>query len=305
LSGAHEDGGPCLSRDRPLRARFPLASRRRDPSGLYSRGRPRGKRLVSLPGASFPGPRGESSYPRADQRSPVGRGDPRMEIVSPAIFAIPPCGANNLHGSLLPRFRGRSPTNRAILPGEKKTGVTLHRMAARADAGAIVGRKEVHIGEDDDARTVFMKQVEATRALLAEVYPRLVDGRAAATPQDERLATIFGGRRPEDGAIDRSQSAASIHHLVRAVAYPRPGAFSTRRGRKCTIWRTRRYAGPAPLTAAGPGEIVNATGAGVVLACGSGSIEILRDQSPPDPWLEGNDRKRLPAPIPGRGFRES
>jgi methionyl-tRNA formyltransferase len=89
-----------------------------------------------------------------------------------------------------------------------------------------------------------MKQAEATRVLLTKVYPLLVQGRALTIVQDESLATKFGGRRPEDGAIDWNQSAESIHNLVRAVAYPWPGAFSTLRGQKCMIWRTHRYRGP-------------------------------------------------------------
>jgi len=116
-------------------------------------------------------------------------------------------------------------------------------MVVKADAGVIVGQKEVEIAEDDDARVVLMKQVEATRAVLAEVYPLLVQGRAPAIVQDESLVTKFGGRRPEDGEIDWQQSAESIHNLVRAVAYPWPGAFSTLRGQKCMVWRTRRYRG--------------------------------------------------------------
>jgi UDP-4-amino-4-deoxy-L-arabinose formyltransferase/UDP-glucuronic acid dehydrogenase (UDP-4-keto-hexauronic acid decarboxylating) len=224
------------------------------------------------------------------------------KIVSPAILAIPPRGCYNLHGSLLPRFRGRSPTNWAILMGEKKTGVTLHRMEARADTGAIVGQKEVDIGVEDDARTVLMKQVEATRALLIEVYPLLVEGRAPGIVQDESLATKFGGRRPEDGEIDWEQSAESIHNLVRAVAYPWPGAFTMLRNQKCMIWRTRPYRGPIPASFVMPGTVVGATNQGVVVACGLVCIEVLPAQVPPAPWIEGDELKTLLAPIPGARF---
>lgn len=224
------------------------------------------------------------------------------QILSPEILAIPPRGCYNLHGSLLPRFRGRSPTNWAILMGEKKTGVTLHEMVPKADAGAIFGQKEVIIGEDDDARTVLMKQVEATRALLAEVYPLLVDGRANGLPQDEGSATKFGGRRPEDGVIDWGKSAESIHNLVRAVAYPWPGAFSTLRGEKCMIWRTRRYRGRTLTARANPGAVVGATDQGVVVTCGLGCVEVLQAQIPPGPWVEGEELKKMLAPIPGPGF---
>jgi UDP-4-amino-4-deoxy-L-arabinose formyltransferase/UDP-glucuronic acid dehydrogenase (UDP-4-keto-hexauronic acid decarboxylating) len=224
------------------------------------------------------------------------------KIVSSEILAVPLHGCYNLHGSLLPRFRGRSPTNWAILMGEKKTGVTLHRMVPRADAGDIVGQMKVDIGEEDEVRTVLMKQVEATRALLTEVYPQVVSGQAIGTPQDERLATKFGGRRSEDGAIDWNQSAESIHNLVRAVTYPWPGGFSVRRGQKCIIWRTRRYVGPTPVTLGKPGDIVSATDQGVLVACGSGFVEILQAQVPPGPWVDGSRLKDLLAPMPGCRF---
>jgi UDP-4-amino-4-deoxy-L-arabinose formyltransferase / UDP-glucuronic acid dehydrogenase (UDP-4-keto-hexauronic acid decarboxylating) len=224
------------------------------------------------------------------------------KLVSARILEIPSHGCYNLHGSLLPRFRGRSPTNWAILLGEKKTGVTLHEMVVKADAGVIVGQKEVEIAEEDDARAVLMKQVQATGVLLAEVYPLLVQGRAPAIVQDERLATKFGGRRPEDGEIHWQQSAESIHNLVRAVAYPWPGAFSTLRGQKCVIWRTHRYGGPLPASMPEPGTVMGATKQGILVACGAGCVEVLRAQVPPAPWVEGNELRRLLAPIPGTKF---
>ncbi len=224
------------------------------------------------------------------------------KLVSARILEIPTRGCYNLHGSLLPRFRGRSPTNWAILLGEKRTGVTLHEMVVRADAGVIVGQKEVEISEDDDARAVLMKQVEATRALLAEVYPLLVQGRAPAIVQDESLVTKFGGRRPEDGEIHWQQSAESIHNLVRAVAYPWPGAFSMLRGQKCSIWRTRRYRGSIPASLPAPGTVIGTTEQGVLVACGAGCIEVLRAQVPPAPWMDGDALKKLLAPIPGTIF---
>ncbi len=224
------------------------------------------------------------------------------KLISAEILAIPPRGCYNLHGSLLPRFRGRSPTNWAILMGEKKTGITLHEMVVKADAGAIVGQKEVDIEEDNDARTVLMKQVAATRVLLAEVYPLLVQGRAPAIVQDESLATKFGGRHPEDGAIDWGQKAESIHNLVRAVAFPWPGAFTMLHGQKCMIWRARRYVGPTRASAVKPGAVVGTTEKGAVIACGTGHIEVLQAQVPPGRWVEGDELKKLLAPIPGPGF---
>ena len=175
-------------------------------------------------------------------------------------------------------------------------------MVVKADAGAIIGRQEVDIEENDDARTVLMKQAEATRALLSEVYPLLMEDRATRTVQDESRATKFGGRRPEDGVINWSQSAESIHNLVRAVAYPWPGAFTTLGGQKCMIWRTRLYRGLLQASVCPPGAVVGATSQGVLVACGAGCLEVLQAQVPPGPWLEGGKLKELLAPIPGQGF---
>jgi UDP-4-amino-4-deoxy-L-arabinose formyltransferase/UDP-glucuronic acid dehydrogenase (UDP-4-keto-hexauronic acid decarboxylating) len=226
------------------------------------------------------------------------------KLVSAKILAIPPRGCYNIHGSLLPRFRGRSPTNWAILLGEKRTGVTLHEMVVKADAGVIIGQKEVEIEENDDARGVLMKQVAATRALLAEVYPLLTAGRERRIPQDNQLATKFGGRRPEDGVIHWDQSAESIHNLVRAVAYPWPGAFSLLQGQKCMVWRTRRYISSTPIVNSLPGAVVGSTDGGVVVACGAGCIEVLAVQIPPGPSVDGEELKKILGPIPGPGFRQ-
>src|SRR4029077_1434221 len=141
-----------------------------------------------------------------------------------------------------------------------------------------------------------MKQASATRVLLSEVYPLLVEGRATRTVQDDSLATKFGGRRPEDGIIDWNQSAESVHNLVRAVAYPWPGAFTTLRGQKCMIWRTRPYRGLLQAAACGPGAVVGATSQGVLVACGAGCLEVLQTQFQPGPSVEGEELKKLLAP---------
>ena len=151
-------------------------------------------------------------------------------------------GALNMHGSLLPKYRGRAPVNWAILNGETETGATLHTMESRADAGPIFGREAVPILPDDTALDVFGKVTAAAGRLLDGVLPSLIDGTAVATPQIEANATTFGGRRPEDGRIDWSGTAASVHNLVRAVAPPYPGAFTSLRGEKVLIHRTRREA---------------------------------------------------------------
>jgi methionyl-tRNA formyltransferase len=137
-------------------------------------------------------------------------------------------GAFNMHGSLLPKYRGRASVNWAVLMGETETGATLHEMVAKPDAGRIVDQERVPIGEDETAVEVFRKVTAAAETVLRRSLPRLVDGSAILKQQDVSRGGYFGARRPEDGRIDWRKSAREIHNLVRAVAPPYPGAFTDR-----------------------------------------------------------------------------
>ncbi len=148
-------------------------------------------------------------------------------------------GALNMHGSLLPKYRGRAPVNWAILRGEKQTGATLHYMVERADAGEIVDQMAVPILRDDDAREVFAKVTVAAETILARSLPGLLAGTAPRRPQPIEPGQYFGRRRPEDGRIDWSWPAERIHNLVRAVAPPFPGAFAEFNGGRWMIHKTR------------------------------------------------------------------
>jgi methionyl-tRNA formyltransferase len=144
-------------------------------------------------------------------------------------------GAYNMHGSLLPKFRGRAPLNWAILKGATETGVTLHEMVEKPDAGRIVDQQAVPIGPDETAVEVFRKMTDAAEAVLRRSIQNLLLGKAKLTTQDLAAGSYYGRRTPEDGRIDWSRSAREIHDLVRAVAPPFPGAFTE--GMK--IFRTR------------------------------------------------------------------
>jgi methionyl-tRNA formyltransferase len=148
-------------------------------------------------------------------------------------------GALNIHGSLLPKYRGRAPVNWAILNGERETGATLHYMVERSDAGDIVDQLAVPILDDDDALEVFGKVTAAAEIVLARSLPGLVAGDAPRRPQVIEPGQYFGRRRAEDGRIDWNQPAVRIHNLVRAVAPPFPGAFTDLDGRQWWIHRTR------------------------------------------------------------------
>ncbi|CAN7320543.1 formyltransferase [Caballeronia sp. LjRoot31] len=142
------------------------------------------------------------------------------------LLALAARGAYNMHGSLLPKYRGRVPTNWAVLNGETETGATLHEMAAKPDAGAILAQTPVPILPDDTAAQVFDKTTVAAEQTLWRVLPALIAGEAPHLPNDLTKGSYFGGRKPEDGRIDWSQTAQQVYNLIRAVAPPYPGAFT-------------------------------------------------------------------------------
>ena len=143
-----------------------------------------------------------------------------------AFLAAAKRGAYNMHGSLLPKYRGRAPVNWAILRGETETGATLHEMVAKPDAGRIVDQERVAIGPDETAGEVMAKVSAAAETVMRRALPALIAGTAKLHAQDLAAGSYFGGRRPDDGRIDWSKSAREIHNLVRAVAPPYPGAFT-------------------------------------------------------------------------------
>jgi len=160
-------------------------------------------------------------------------------MLPPDILAIPARGALNMHGSLLPRYRGRAPVNWAVLHGERETGASLHYMEAKPDAGDLVAQAAVPILPDDTARDVFDKVTVAAECTLDGAMPGLIAGTAPRAPLDLARGSYFGGRKPDDGRIDWSQDASRIHNLVRAVAPPYPGAFADVAGRRLRVLRTR------------------------------------------------------------------
>jgi methionyl-tRNA formyltransferase len=153
--------------------------------------------------------------------------------------------ALNVHGSLLPKYRGRAPVNWAILNGETETGATLHYMVAKPDAGPIVAQERVPIGIDDTALAVSLAVAEAAARLIRRELPRLAAGAPIGHEQDLSQGSYFGGRRPEDGRIDWARPAASVHNLIRAVAPPFPGAFTELGGRRLVFAGSRWIGEPA------------------------------------------------------------
>lgn len=155
------------------------------------------------------------------------------------LLALAKRGAYNMHGSLLPKYRGRVPTNWAVLRGETETGATLHEMAAKPDAGAILAQTPVPILPDDTAAQVFDKTTVAAEQTLWRVLPALIAGEAPHLPNDLAAGSYFGGRKPEDGRIDWTQPAQQVYNLIRAVAPPYPGAFTDLNGERFIVARAR------------------------------------------------------------------
>ncbi|QHJ00333.1 formyltransferase [Xylophilus rhododendri] len=177
---------------------------------------------------------------------------------------LPRLGAWNMHGSLLPQFRGRVPVNWAVIEGARATGATLHAMEIKPDAGAIAGQFAVPILGDDTAAEVFAKVVVASELVLVRALPGLLGGTAVLSPQRLSDGRYYGGRKPEDGRIPADGSAQRIHDLVRALAPPYPPAFLDIAGRRVFIERSLRAAGLPQL----PGQ-------GLRLACHEGRLWLL------------------------------
>jgi len=198
-------------------------------------------------------------------------------LLPEALLDIAPRGAYNLHGSLLPRYRGRAPVNWMLVNGEHEGGVTLHHMVKRADAGDIVAQRAIAIADDDTALTLYRKIVPLGASLIRDYHPLIAAGVAPRRPQDLSAGSYFGRRRPEDGRIDWSWPARRIHNLVRAVTHPYPGAFCYTQGRKMMVWQAR----VAIETGANgvPGTILrSASGGAARIAAGDGVLEIVRAQ---------------------------
>jgi len=188
-------------------------------------------------------------------------------MIKPAVLAIPKMGALNLHGSYLPKYRGRVPVNWAVINGETETGATLHYMVEKPDAGAIVDQEKVTIAFTDTAFDVFNKVTEAAVRVIGRSWPMLRDGKAQRILMDLKLGSYFGGRKPADGLIDWTKPAIQIYNLIRGVTHPYPGAFTWLEGRKVIIWQAWPVEGSGE-----PGRIVSQSP--LLVGTGQGLLEI-------------------------------
>lgn len=204
-------------------------------------------------------------------------------LLSDEILSLARLGGFNLHGSLLPRYRGRAPVNWALVNGETETGATLHKMVKRPDAGDIVGQRKVAIAADDTALTLHKKVLEAAQVLLKDELPKLKNGTASFTAQNEADASYFGRRTAADGEILWHKSAHEINNLIRAVTEPYPGAFSYLGQRKLIVWRARVLDTQHDKQ---PGTVISTSP--LIIACGEGALEIVAGQNEAGLYVQGS-----------------
>jgi methionyl-tRNA formyltransferase len=188
-------------------------------------------------------------------------------MIRPPVLELARRGALNLHGSYLPRYRGRVPVNWCVINGETETGATLHYMVEKPDAGDIVDQERVAIAFTDTAHDVFAKVTDAAVTVIARAWPRLLAGTAQRVPMDLSAGNYCGGRRPQDGRIDWTKSAVQIYNLIRGVTHPYPGAFTHLDGQKVIVWSAWPVEGKGE-----PGRIVSTSP--LLVGTGEGLLEI-------------------------------
>jgi methionyl-tRNA formyltransferase len=190
-----------------------------------------------------------------------------------SVLALARQGALNMHGSLLPKYRGRAPVNWAVLHGETQTGASLHYMVAKPDAGPLVDQAAVPIGPEDTAFEVADRVADAAVTVLRRSLPGLLAGTAPRIPLDLSQGSYFGGRKPADGELSLLWPAKRFHDLVRAVAPPFPGAFLAVGNVILRIHRTRLL---PPTEVSGNGPALDLENGRIVATCGDGGrLEIL------------------------------
>ncbi len=222
-------------------------------------------------------------------------------MMATPLLKIPGQGALNMHGSLLPKYRGRVPVNWAVIRGERETGATLHYMVEKPDAGDIVDQQAVPILPDDTAVEVFRKVTVAAEMVLHRSLPLLVAGHAPRRVQALAQGSYFGGRKPEDGCIDWNETAEVVHNLVRGVAPPYPGAFTNVAGKNLRILKTLMQPGRR-ASFASPTLFVE--GGACMAQCADGSVlrlvEVELDGRRLAPRDIGSALGPVPFPLPSR-----
>ena len=196
-------------------------------------------------------------------------------ILPPTILSLPPLGCINVHGSLLPKYRGAGPIQWAIINGETETGITTKLMDEGMDTGAMLLQEAIPITPDDTAGTLAPRLAEIGGKLLVETIARLKAGTLAPRPQDSSQATLAPLLKKEDGAIDWALPATALANRVRGLS-PWPGAYTTvAGGDRWTIWRALAFSGPVTKL---PGTIIAMTTDAIHVATGEGVLAVMELQ---------------------------
>ncbi len=203
-----------------------------------------------------------------------------FKILPPAVYTQARLGAFNLHGSLLPRYRGAAPIHRAVMAGETETGVTTFFLQQQVDTGAMILQRPMAIGPDETAGEVHDRMMYLGADAVLETVRRIEAGAAVAQPQDDALATPAPKIFPEDARIPWARPAGAVHNHVRGLS-PHPGAWTCHGETLLKVYRTRQAAG-----AGTPGTVLEA-GPRLLVACGEGAVEVLE--------LQQEGRRRLKA----------
>ena len=196
------------------------------------------------------------------------------QIVPQDFLDIPRFGCLNLHGSLLPKLRGASPVQTALINNEKVTGVTLMEMVAAMDAGRMYGKKEVVVDEDDNATSLFKKISEAAKDLVLELLPKYVNGELEGVPQNEEKVTFCSLIKPEQEKLDLSKDILEVYGYIRGLS-DEPGAYLYLDNQKLKIFKAKIA---NDLVTAEVGTIVQADKRGLLLQAKNGQLAILELQ---------------------------
>ena len=219
-------------------------------------------------------------------------------ILTPAVLALPRAGCVNLHGSLLPDYRGASPVQRALWDGRAETGVCTLFMDEGIDTGDVIGCRRESIRDDDDAGTLAARLADIGGPLLAESVVQATEGRASRAPQDRAAGSYAGKLRKEDGVVDWSLPARVVWSRARAVT-PWPGATTSYRGKRVLLPQTRPEEAEA---SAAPGTLLGSDADGIRVACADGALRVTRLKPEGRAELDAAEWARGARPQPGERF---
>jgi methionyl-tRNA formyltransferase len=193
-------------------------------------------------------------------------------ILPPSILAIAPHGALNIHASLLPRWRGAAPVQRALLAGDRETGISIMKMDAGLDTGPVLAQRSLAIAQDEDAGSLHDRLAALGAEMMTMTLAELLAGRVQATPQSPTGVTYARKIEKEETRLDWSRPAAELERAVRAFR-PSPGATSSLEGEPLKIWRAR-----VGKERGIPGTVLHLSGDAIVVGCGVDALEVTELQ---------------------------